>query len=43
MTLALRQLSTAQPEFEAEFARLRHWSAETDQASVRQRYLGAPA
>ena len=32
MTLALRQLSTAQPEFEAEFARLRHWSAETDQA-----------
>jgi histidinol dehydrogenase len=32
MTLALRQLSTAQPDFEAEFVRLRHWSAETDQA-----------
>jgi histidinol dehydrogenase len=32
MSLALRQLSTAQSDFEAEFARLRHWSAETDRA-----------
>jgi histidinol dehydrogenase len=32
MTLALRQLSTARADFEAEFARLRHWSAETDRA-----------
>lgn len=26
----IRTLSTAQPDFEAEFQRLRHWSAETD-------------
>jgi histidinol dehydrogenase len=32
MSLALRQLSTADAAFEAQFARVRHWSAETDQA-----------
>jgi histidinol dehydrogenase len=30
MIIAIRQLSTAAAEFEAEFARLQHWSAETD-------------
>jgi histidinol dehydrogenase len=30
--LNLRQLSTASPEFEAEFQRVLHWSAETDAA-----------
>ena len=30
--IALRQLSTAQADFETEFATLRHWSAQTDQA-----------
>jgi histidinol dehydrogenase len=30
--LNLRQLDTTLPDFEAEFARLRHWSAETDGA-----------
>jgi len=28
----IRRLSTAQPDFEAEFQRLQHWSAETDAA-----------
>ena len=32
MSLALRQLSTADAGFEAEFQRLLHWSAETDAA-----------
>ena len=32
MTLLLRRLSTTQPDFEAEFARLRHWSAAADEA-----------
>ncbi|MEY8877709.1 MAG: histidinol dehydrogenase, partial [Leptothrix sp. (in: b-proteobacteria)] len=32
MSVAIRHLSTAQPDFEAEFARLQHWSAETDAA-----------
>ena len=32
MTVQLRRLSTSQPDFEAEFARLRHWSAATDDA-----------
>ena len=30
--VAIRQLSTASPEFEDQFERLRHWSAATDQA-----------
>ncbi|MBK8529962.1 MAG: histidinol dehydrogenase [Rubrivivax sp.] len=30
MTLALRGLSTASPDFETEFQRVLHWSAETD-------------
>jgi len=30
--LNLRQLSTATPDFEAEFQRVQHWSAETDSA-----------
>lgn len=30
--VAVRHLRTDQPDFEAEFARLRHWSAETDAA-----------
>jgi histidinol dehydrogenase len=30
--MKLRQLSTAAPDFEAEFQRLQHWSAETDAA-----------
>jgi len=34
--LAIRRLSTAQVDFEAEFERLRHWSAETD-ASIETR------
>jgi histidinol dehydrogenase len=32
MTLALRQLSTTDPDFESAFSRLKHWSAEADQA-----------
>ncbi len=32
MTLRLRRLSTASPDFAAQFARLQHWSAETDAA-----------
>jgi histidinol dehydrogenase len=32
MTLQLRRLSTAAADFEVEFARLQHWSAETDAA-----------
>ncbi|MEF7614961.1 histidinol dehydrogenase [Aquincola sp. MAHUQ-54] len=32
MTLALRQLATAAADFEAEFQRVLHWSAETDHA-----------
>jgi histidinol dehydrogenase len=32
MTVQIRQLRTSDAAFEAEFARLRHWSAETDQA-----------
>ncbi|ODV11961.1 MAG: histidinol dehydrogenase [Rubrivivax sp. SCN 70-15] len=32
MTIALRRLSTRAGDFEAEFARLQHWSAETDSA-----------
>ena len=34
--LSLRQLDTSQPDFDAEFQRLRHWSAETD-ASIEER------
>ncbi|HEV8691378.1 MAG TPA: histidinol dehydrogenase [Ideonella sp.] len=34
--LSLRQLDTTQPDFDAEFRRLRHWSAETD-ASIEER------
>jgi len=30
--VALRRLATTQPDFEAEFQRLQHWSAETDSA-----------
>jgi histidinol dehydrogenase len=36
MTLNLRGLSTASPDFEAEFQRVLHWSAETD-AAIEQR------
>lgn len=32
MTVAIRQLATAAADFEAEFARVLHWSAETDAA-----------
>ncbi|MEN9544446.1 MAG: histidinol dehydrogenase, partial [Pseudomonadota bacterium] len=32
MTLNLRGLSTAAPDFEARFQRVLHWSAETDHA-----------
>jgi histidinol dehydrogenase len=32
MTVAIRQLSTAAPDFEAEFRRVMHWSAEQDLA-----------
>nr|WP_269841169.1 histidinol dehydrogenase [Paucibacter sp. M5-1]MCZ7884168.1 histidinol dehydrogenase [Paucibacter sp. M5-1] len=32
MSLKLRQLNTASPDFEAEFQRVLHWSAETDSA-----------
>jgi histidinol dehydrogenase len=32
MTIALRRLSTRASDFETEFARLQHWSAETDRA-----------
>jgi len=32
VTLAVRRLDTAAADFEAAFARLRHWSAETDRA-----------
>ena len=32
MPLTLRQLNTASPDFEAEFQRVLHWSAETDSA-----------
>lgn len=32
MSVAIRQLSTAQADFEAEFQRVLHWSAETDHA-----------
>jgi histidinol dehydrogenase len=32
MSLALRQLSTVQPDFEAEFQRVLHWSTATDDA-----------
>jgi histidinol dehydrogenase len=32
MNVAIRQLDTAQPGFDAEFERLLHWSAETDRA-----------
>src|SRR6516225_8294556 len=32
MPVQIRQLHTTAPDFEAEFARLRHWSAETDEA-----------
>lgn len=31
-TVAVRQLDTARTDFEAEFRRVRHWSAETDEA-----------
>ncbi|MBQ0931207.1 histidinol dehydrogenase [Ideonella alba] len=34
--LNLRQLDTRSPDFDAEFARLRHWSADTD-AAIEQR------
>jgi len=30
--VAVRQLDTARPDFEVEFRRVRHWSAETDEA-----------
>jgi len=32
MSVAVRHLDTAQPDFEAEFQRVLHWSAETDDA-----------
>ncbi len=32
MPIALRHLTTASPQFEADFARVLHWSAETDDA-----------
>lgn len=34
--LNLRQLATTAADFESEFARLRHWSADTD-AAIEQR------
>ncbi|QTN22366.1 histidinol dehydrogenase [Rhizobacter sp. AJA081-3] len=36
MTVAIRQLATTSADFEAEFARVLHWSAETD-AAIEQR------
>ena len=39
MTRTIRQLSTALPDFEAEFQRVLHWSAETDDA-IEQRVAG---
>jgi histidinol dehydrogenase len=36
MTVAIRQLATTAADFEAEFARVLHWSAETD-AAIEQR------
>ncbi len=39
MTLATRRLSTAQADFDAQLARLAHWSAETDVA-IEQRVAG---
>ncbi len=36
MTVAIRQLATTRADFEAEFARVLHWSAETD-AAIEQR------
>ena len=42
--VAVRRLRTDQPDFEAEFARLRHWSADTD-AAIEERVaaiLAAP-
>ena len=32
MTVNIRQLNTRSASFEADFQRVRHWSAETDQA-----------
>ena len=37
--VAVRRLATTQPDFEAEFARLKHWSAETD-AAIEGRVAG---
>jgi len=39
MTVAIRQLSTTQADFDAEFKRVLHWSAETDDA-IEQRVAG---
>ena len=39
MTLKLRGLSTAAPDFEAEFQRVLHWSEETD-AAIEGRVAG---
>jgi histidinol dehydrogenase len=36
MTVAVRQLATTQPDFEAEFQRVLHWSAQAD-AAIEQR------
>lgn len=42
MSVAVRHLDTAQPDFEAEFQRVLHWSAETDDA-IEQRVAGIVA
>jgi len=42
MNVAIRDLSTAAPDFEAEFQRLPHWSAETD-AAIETRVAGIVA
>ena len=42
MNVAIRDLSTAAPDFEAELQRLQHWSAETD-AAIETRVAGIVA
>ncbi|MCW5611383.1 MAG: histidinol dehydrogenase [Rubrivivax sp.] len=42
MKLALRRLDTTQADFDAQLARLQHWSAETD-AAIEQRVAGIVA
>jgi len=39
--VAVRQLDTARPDFEDEFRRVRHWSAETDAAEPLRDHLVA--